>query len=114
MVKLWKISAKKNDESYSLYVETSDEAIQLDHQAEKGGGSLISYARHGRWSGEPSDDHRDLALGALSYYASRRGMQITSGLAETDSIPEGLKQDWLGGVPSSGTFAVIVHEQPST
>ncbi len=111
MTKIWKVSAKKDPEFYALYVGTSDKAIALDHHAEQSGGSLISYARHGRFGSEQSDDHRDLAVGALSYYASRRGMQITSPLAETDSIPEGLKQDWLGGVPSSGTFAVIVHEQ---
>lgn len=111
MPKFWKISAKKGDQAYAAYVATSDEAIQIDQQAEKSGGSLISYARHKRFSGEPSDDHRDLAAGALTYYATRAGMQITSPLSQTDSIPDGLKQDWIGGVPSSQTYAVIVHEQ---
>ena len=111
MTKQWKVNAAKGDANYVLYVATSDEAIQLDKQAGSGS-SLIEFARHGRFLSEniQNEDQRDLAIGALGYYAKSRNMQLGS-FSETDSIPKGLKSDWLGGKPRSQTFAVIVYEQ---
>jgi len=58
-----------------------------------------------------NDDHRDLAIGACGYYAKTQNIELGGPLVEVDTIPNGLKNDWLGGKPGSGTFAVIVYEQ---
>ncbi len=110
MTKQWKVSARKNGETYVLYVATSDEATKADHEA--GSGSLIAFARDDRRLPEniKDDDHRDLAIGAFGNYARLRKMELGS-LAETDSIPEGLKEDCLGGKPGAHSFLVRVYEQ---
>jgi hypothetical protein len=110
MMKQWKVNARKQGANYMLYVAISEEAIQLDHQAGSGS-SLIEFARHGRFSSEHNDDHRDLAIGAFGHYAKSHDMEVGGPLVEIDSIPKGLKNDWLGGNPGSHTFAVIVYEQ---
>ena len=115
MTKQWKVNARKADENYVLYVATSDEAIKMDLKA--GSGSLIGFARDGRRLPENvrDDDHRDLAIGALGYHAQSRRMELENGsFAETDSIPKGLKDNWLGGKPGSNTFTVRVYEETVT
>jgi hypothetical protein len=108
----WKVNARKQGAKYMLYVATSDEAIRIDQQAGTGH-SLIEFARHDRFSSEHDDDHRDLAVGAFGYFAKTRNMDLGGPLVEVDSIPGNLGNDWLGGKPGSGTFAVIVYEQQS-
>jgi hypothetical protein len=112
-MKHWNTTVIQDGKPITLYVTTTDQAIELDAEASKKGGSLIDYARHGRPAFITNDDHKDLAMGTLCFYAQRKGMSAPNQIIETQQIPAGLSGTWLGGVsthPSFQSAAVVVYE----
>jgi hypothetical protein len=112
MIKYWCAATTKEGKPVKLYVETYDAAI--DHDVEQAPSCSLIYWASGH--SIPTDEeqrHHALALGAFRRHTMAEGYTPVGEIYETDSIPKGLEDSWVGGtVKEPAVCAVIVYEQP--
>lgn len=94
----WRITLPKNGASVLLYATTTDEAVARDlNGAEED--SLICLARQFHRHGQThSQNHRDLAIGALMAYATEPPFDRSlAQIREISEVPECSPSGYVGG-----------------
>ncbi len=113
MVKYWYAATTKDGKPVTLYVETYDAAIEHDIE-QAPSSSLIYWASSHTIPADEERRHHALALGAFRRLTVAPGYTPVAKMYETDSIPKGLEDSWVGGnIKGPSVCAVVVYEQPS-
>ena len=98
----WQVEVSKDGRRQFVYFATSDEAKVRDDAAKGKGGSMAELAKFDNpMLAEQLGDEALLVRGLCSYLGSQ-GYQVVE-VRETDLIPPGLPESWVGGW--GGNFA---------
>jgi hypothetical protein len=113
MTKYWTTTTTRDAQPVTLYVETSDSAVEHDLE-QAPSGSLIHAVIVGAVPTDPIQQHYALAAGAFHIHCRAPGLTQHGKIAETDAIPKGLEGFWTGGsLTPPQTCAAVVYEQPN-
>lgn len=102
----WQLEVTKGGKRQYVYWITNDEVHARDNAAKDKGGSLAELAKRDNsiFSNQLSEE--DLLVFGVRSYLATTGYHVGD-IQETDLIPPGLPENWVGGW--DGNYAFCLH-----